>query len=271
MPLARIVSSTPEQVSAAADHLRARGFEVEVVGPEQRDAGSTDILIDAEGRTPQEALSLAVAASQPRTRRVIAYDLTGRPVEFASDEEEEPQPSRREGLWSRVSGALQEFGENTRLSLGHLREWVQEGRESIAEKRAQRESLRASHADAERQREELAAQARLAAERALRERQDGEERARQQTELARQHQEELQRERLRAEEVRQEEAERARQQALAEQRRREEERAHQQALAEERRRQEEERARQLALAQERRRQEERAAEEARMARQRQLD
>jgi len=182
MPVARIVTSTPEQVSAAADHLRARGFSVEVAAPGQAAAYAADVELDAVGMDGPQALVRAVEAVGTSTRRAIAYDITGRPVEFEGTEEEAPS-----GSW--LARFSHELVENLRLPISHLREWVQEGRQSLETKRAERQTAQEEmartrlaqkqQAEADRAKQMRENEVRLAAENEARARSEAEERARQ--------------------------------------------------------------------------------------------
>src|SRR5947209_8249416 len=101
MPLARIVTRFPESSSAASDFFRSHGYTVEVVDP--GDFRVTPAVLELKlGRcTPDEALLRAqeVLANLEKTGEApasltdsepieeqgeaIAYDIAGRPVQFA--------------------------------------------------------------------------------------------------------------------------------------------------------------------------------------------
>lgn len=160
MSLARIVTSTPAQFSALAEYLRGRGYGVEFVEPGEPGAAPADLEMNVQGCTPEEAMArgrdAAEAAPTPGVRRAIAYDITGRPVAFADDEEPAPKDGNAIGRgWSGLVSALRETQENLRLSLGHLREWFEEGRQSLRERRA-RQSQERTQALEEREARKLA-------------------------------------------------------------------------------------------------------------------
>lgn len=193
MALARIVTSTPEQVAALAEYLQSRGYTVELVAPGAVSTSPADLEMDLEGCTAKEAMSRAVAAAeagQALHRRAVAYDITGRPVEFA--EEEEPAAEGGNALaqaWNGLASAWREIRDNLRLSIGHLREWIEEGRETIQRKRAQHEQTRREAEALEQRREREARRLAREAERARMAQEEGlqqaeEERSRREREEA---------------------------------------------------------------------------------------
>ncbi len=150
MPLARIITRTPDAVVTAAEHLRSRGYTVELMDPADSRTQSSDLEIDATDCTDDEALARAMKAlgsdgeALPR-RKVIAYDITGRPVEFEGEGETDetvPRGNIFADAARTIVSTIRELGDDLRLSTGHLREWFQEGRESIRKHREEREQER---------------------------------------------------------------------------------------------------------------------------------
>ncbi len=136
MPLARIITRTPEDAIAASEYLLSQGYTVETVSPGEFHISPTEIELNLDRCRPNEAVDRAkalvesqrmavqaqaeVAAApepaQPQTAKIpVAYDITGRPVEFADEEE----PERRQkpdrigralaSLLSRVKAPAREF------------------------------------------------------------------------------------------------------------------------------------------------------------------
>jgi hypothetical protein len=107
MPLARLITRTPEDATAASEYLLAQGYTVETVSPAEFHIAPAEIELNLEGCRPQEAVARAkalveaqptaleqaeeAAALEPdrsqAARIAVAYDITGRPVEFAGQEE----------------------------------------------------------------------------------------------------------------------------------------------------------------------------------------
>jgi hypothetical protein len=106
MPLARIITRTPEDAIAASEYLLAQGYTVETVSPWEFHIAPAEIELNLEGCRPQEAVARAktlvesqamavqaqseeaAAPAPPQTAQIpVAYDITGRPVEFAGQEE----------------------------------------------------------------------------------------------------------------------------------------------------------------------------------------
>lgn len=236
MPLARIITRTPAQLAALSEYLRARGYTVELVEPGTLRTSPAELEMNLEGCTAGQALSRGVSAAegaqQGRQRRAIAYDITGRPVAFADEEEEEEERPARTSrnaiprVWGGLASAWREVLENLRLSAGHLREWIAEGRQTIEERRLRKQEERA---------EALAEKEQALAEK---------ERERQTRALAR-------------------EEERSRRQAMAERTRRSQEDAARQAAIERARREQQEVARREEWAERERQLMERYRQEAR--------
>jgi hypothetical protein len=155
MPLARIITRTPAQLAALSEYLRTRGYTVELVEPGTLRTSAAELEMDLDGCTAEEAMSRATRAAEgAQQRRAIAYDITGRPVAFA-DEEEDQGPvkggNRIREAWSGLTSAWHEVAESLRLSAGRLGEWVAEGRQTIQEHRLrhQEDRLRKQEARAE--------------------------------------------------------------------------------------------------------------------------
>jgi nucleoside-diphosphate-sugar epimerase len=63
MPLARIITPVAADASAVADRLRAHGYRVEVVGPEQIHISPADLEVNLQKCSVREALAQAVEAA----------------------------------------------------------------------------------------------------------------------------------------------------------------------------------------------------------------
>ncbi len=179
MPLARIVTRTPAELAALSEYLRTRGYTVEFVEPGTLRSTPAELEMDLQDCTAEEATSRGVSAAEAaqshRERRVIAYDITGRPVAFADDEE----PPAKAGnaitqAWNSLRQGAREMLENLRLSSGRLRDWVEEGRQTVREYRSRQREER-DRAQAEKMRQQ---EAQVLAREAERARRQGEEEAR---------------------------------------------------------------------------------------------
>lgn len=192
MPLARIVTSTPALHAGLAEFLRSRGYTVEWAEPGELRAAPAELEMDLEGCSPEEAMtrgmSAAGSARSHGQRRAIAYDITGRPVAFA-DEDEEPAPQRGSvftEMWRGAASAARQLRDDLRLSAGRLRAWLAEGQESIRQHRAHYQQARrqAQAEKARRRQAALAAQHLRLQQQAAAARRVAEERARQAREEA---------------------------------------------------------------------------------------
>lgn len=237
MPLARIITSTPAQVAGLSEYLRSRGYIVELIEPGTLSHSPAELEMDLEGCTAEEAMSRGVSTVEAQGqggRQAIAYDITGRPVAFADEEEPPAKGSNvlaqaRNGLVS----AVREMMENLQLSAGRLREWFAEGRHTMQEhlarhrkerRRTQTEKVRqhearslAQEAERSRRQEQEEAQRRAAAARSYREREEAARR--EQAERVRREQEAARRTALGAAHER-EQQEQARREELADRERR---------------------------------------------------
>jgi hypothetical protein len=111
MPLARIITRNPQDTIDASEYLRSLGYTVETVSPGEFRVTPAEFEINLDKCPSEKALERAKAllearlgkvaapevANQPQPQKPkipIAYDIVGRPVEFA--DEEEPAPDRRQ-------------------------------------------------------------------------------------------------------------------------------------------------------------------------------
>ncbi len=160
MPLARIVTSTPDQVASLSLYLRSRGYTVELVYPEALRNLPMEQKLDLRGSEEALASATYVTEGANSGRRVIAYDITGRPVEFADEESETTASSNAgAGAWQVLRSARRTTVESLRRPFLHLRESLTDGRRSLEEYRARYQQLRArAAAQAEEHRRERRAQ-----------------------------------------------------------------------------------------------------------------
>lgn len=189
MPLARIITRTPQDAVGASEYLRSLGYTVETVSPEEFRITPAELELNLDRCGAAEAVERALAlvdsgaavaaeiealpAPEPtppqKAKIPIAYDITGRPVEFADEERLESRP-RHSGLGS-VLAAVATW----------LRPWS-----NSRQRRAEQHALKLE-AQAARQREEVRRQEDLARERLRQET----ERQRQAAELVERRQEQL--------------------------------------------------------------------------------
>jgi hypothetical protein len=131
MPLARIITRTPEDAIAASEYLLSQGYTVETVSPGEFHITPAEIELDLDRCRPQEAVAhakalvesqpMAVQAQSqepvapepawPQTAKIpVAYDITGRPVEFTEQEEAArcQEPDRRGRALASMHAALAE-------------------------------------------------------------------------------------------------------------------------------------------------------------------
>ena len=116
MPLARIITRTPKDAIAASEYLLSQGYTVETASPEEFHIIPAEIELNLDRCRPDEAVDrakklvesqrMAVQAqteaaaapepAHPHTAKIaVAYDITGRPVEFADQEETERRQKPR--------------------------------------------------------------------------------------------------------------------------------------------------------------------------------
>ena len=196
MPLERIVTRSPQHAIAASAYLRSQGYTVETVSPGDIRVTPAEFELNLEKCGPAEALARAKAlleqdapsaetgaapAEQPQKTKIpVAYDIAGRPVEFA--EEEEILPERRRKPNTLVSSLLAMLTSAKQgITSGFNGAW-NSVRKPIAEFRRERAEQRALELEAElaQEREEVRYQEELARERLRQE----VERQRQQAEAA---------------------------------------------------------------------------------------
>lgn len=166
MSLAQIVTNTPDEVAYLSRYLRSLGYTVELVDPESLRR------VAAELNPGEDMLVVSdLSESANAGRRVIAYDITGRPVEFADDEPEAPAKSRAfNEAWQGVRSARIKLVEQLRLSSGHLRKSLDNRKRSLHDYRERYQQLRAEAVAkaAESRRDHIAQQQAFQAERSRR-------------------------------------------------------------------------------------------------------
>jgi hypothetical protein len=188
VPLARIITRTPEDAAAASDYLLSKGYTVETVSPTEFRITPAELELNLEKCRPGQGLARAKAQveSQSGTGQVelpapqpvptqkpkipVAYDIAGRPVEFA-DEEEVDRQQKSNSIGSALASLL------SRLAAP-----VRDSRRRRAEQRALK-----LEAELVREREEIRREEGLAGERVRQEM----ERQRQEAELADRRQEQI--------------------------------------------------------------------------------
>ena len=109
MPVARIITGTPQHTTAVSEYLRSQGYTVETISPGELCVDPAELELNLEGCKPEEAVahvqaliqqqrddplaqktSSATENAQPQAARIpVAYDITGRPVEFSAEQETE--------------------------------------------------------------------------------------------------------------------------------------------------------------------------------------
>src|SRR5919198_779517 len=109
MPVARIITGTPQRTTAVSEYLRSQGYTVETISPGELCVDPAELELNLEGCKPEEAVahvqaliqqqrddplaqktSSATENAQPQAARIpVAYDITGRPVEFSAEQETE--------------------------------------------------------------------------------------------------------------------------------------------------------------------------------------
>src|SRR5215470_12643521 len=111
MPLARIITRSPQDAVPASEYLRSLGYTVETVSPGDFRVTPAEIELDLGKCPPARVLERTKALLENRqsparapqageqqqrekAKVAIAYDIAGRPVEFA--DEEESLPERRQ-------------------------------------------------------------------------------------------------------------------------------------------------------------------------------
>ncbi|MGC2324050.1 MAG: hypothetical protein WA463_15570 [Terriglobales bacterium] len=168
MPLARIITRTPQDAVGASEYLRSLGYTVETVSPEEFRVTPAELELNLDrcgaAEAVERALALvesgaAVAAKMetlpapepapPQKAKVpIAYDITGQPVEFADQAEIESRPK--------------DVG--VRRALAAVATWLGRPWNDFRQRRAEQRALKLE-AEAARQQEEVRRKDELAQER----------------------------------------------------------------------------------------------------------
>jgi len=162
MTLARIVTNAPDRVAFLSQYLRSRGYTVELIYPGAVQGGTAELQLGFQECSSEEAPARKTDMTEGAYdgRRVVAYDITGRPVEF---EEEEPEAvagsTAFAEAWQGLRSTRSKLVDKLRLSSGHLRESLANRRQSLDEYRVRYHQLRANAAaQAEESRRERLAQ-----------------------------------------------------------------------------------------------------------------
>ena len=208
MPVARIVTRYPQCAAPACDFLQEHGYSVEVVDPGEFRLGPASFEFALEKCTAEQARARAEhalrayesqAASrviqgerQEQERVAVAFDITGRPVEFANPAEVREERRKRpntftSALVSFLGRNWDELDQSVTRATGSAREAVRDLWAHRAEHRQEKLQWRQAQAEEKVRREQELSEQR-AAERARRE----EEQAR----IARQKEEEERQRRL---------------------------------------------------------------------------
>jgi hypothetical protein len=197
MPLARIITRTPQDAVAASEYLRSLGYRVETVSPGEFRITPADIELNLDRCGAAEAVQRALAvvesgaSAEPepaepepapleKAKVPVAYDITGQPVEFAGEEETEGRSKPGLAAWLERAGQsvrrpwndfLQQRAERRTLKLQAAAEKKQETRrrEAFARQRLQQEITRqreAAELAHRRQREQIEAEQAAAEEQA---------------------------------------------------------------------------------------------------------
>ena len=198
MPLARIITRNPQDAFAVSEYLRSEGYTVETVSPAEFRITPAELELDLShckksaavarakamvasrrGADPaeQEAPAVPEPSLPEKTKAPVAYDIVGRPVAFADEDEPErnqgPRSTRNAlaSLLSRLSAPVRELqqrrAERRALKLEAERERRRE--QELARERARQEmERRRVEAEVARQRrqEQVAAELQADEERA---------------------------------------------------------------------------------------------------------
>jgi hypothetical protein len=196
MPLARIITRNPQDAFAVSEYLRSEGYTVETVSPAEFRITPAELELDLShckkseavarakamvasrrGMAPleQEAPAVPEPALPEKTKAPVAYDIVGRPVAFADEEEperhQEPRGIRTPlAAWlNRVTAPVRDFRQRRaeqhalRLEAKSARRCEQE----LARERARQELERQRREAAERHRQDqIAAEQQAEQERA---------------------------------------------------------------------------------------------------------
>ena len=217
MPLARIITRTPEDATAAFDYLLSQGYTVETVSPGEFRITPAALELNLEKCRPGQAVARAKAlveaqsgaaplkvempaAPEPlppqKPKIPVAYDIAGRPVEFADEEVLDRQQKSNSLGWvlasllSRVTAPVrdsrqrrserhalkleaerarerEEIEREEELARERVRQEMKRQREEAEQAERQRQEQIAAEQQAELERARIAAlrEARIAAER----------------------------------------------------------------------------------------------------------
>ncbi len=204
MPLARIITRTPQDATAASDYLLSQGYTVETVSPEEFRITPAELELDLGRCRPGEAVARAKALvesqpmagqeqteeaaapepAQPQPAKIpVAYDITGRPVEFEDQKEtarrQEPNSMGRAlasmlaalaGAWQSVESPVRGLQRKRALKLeaelAREREETRRDEEAeLAERRRQEQTAAEHQVEQERARVAALHEAMIAAER----------------------------------------------------------------------------------------------------------
>jgi len=198
MPLARLITRNPQDAFAVSEYLRSQGYTVETLSPGEFRITPAELELDLTrcGRSEAvdrarklvesqrgvaQAQSEAPAVSEPpqprKAKTPVAYDIVGRPVAFADEEEpgrgQNPNRTGRvlASLFSRVTAPVRDFQQRhaERRGLKLDAEMARRRERDLARQRARQEMER-RRAEAElaerRRQEQIAADQQAEQERA---------------------------------------------------------------------------------------------------------
>lgn len=183
MPLARIITRTPQNAVAASEYLRSQGYTVETVSPQEFRITPAELELNLERCSPAEAVERAQARVEsqgvvaepaevvaapavvpPQEGKIaIAYDITGRPVEFADEHEVERQ-QRPRSLGSALAAMLKRGRAYLATGLAGARQSVRRPASEFQRRRAEEHALKLE-AELACEREEIRREEEMARER----------------------------------------------------------------------------------------------------------
>lgn len=188
MPVARIVTRYPQCAAPASDLLQQHGYSVEVVDPGEFRLTPATFEFALEKCTAEQARARAEHAlrayenraasadmqpeGEPQERVAVAYDITGRPVEFADPSEVRQERRKRPTMFTRalisfLDRTWNELDQAVTRAMGSVREAVRELRAHRTRRREEKLRWRQAQAEEKARREQELWQQR-AAERARR-------------------------------------------------------------------------------------------------------